>query len=202
MKKIILASIAAITIASSFAQTNITAIAVGTKAPMVATEMKDVSGKTTSIQKEMKANGVLVMFSCNTCPYVIKNQERTLQIAAEAKANNVGVIVINSNEAQHADVDSYTAMQTYAKQQGYTFSYVVDENAVVANAFGATRTPELFLIDKNGMVVYKGAIDDSPADAKNVKVIHAKNAIENMAQNKAITVTETKSIGCTIKRKG
>jgi thioredoxin-related protein len=202
MKKITLFSLAIFFAIFSMAQQNITAISVGTEAPATNIIMKSVSGKETSIKQEMKENGVLIMFSCNTCPYVIKNQERMLQIAATAKANNVGVIVINSNEAQFDDVDSYAAMQTYAKQQGYNFNYVIDEKAAVANAFGATRTPELFLLNKNGILVYKGAIDDSPADAKNVKIIHAKNAIESIAQGKAISVTETKSIGCTIKRKG
>jgi thioredoxin-related protein len=202
MKKITLFSLAIFFAIFSMAQQNITAISVGTEAPATNIIMKSVSGKETSIKQEMKENGVLIMFSCNTCPYVIKNQERMLQIAATAKANNVGVIVINSNEAQFDDVDSYAAMQTYAKQQGYNFNYVVDEKAAVANAFGATRTPELFLLNKNGILVYKGAIDDSPADAKNVKIINAKNAIESIAQGKAISVTETKSIGCTIKRKG
>ncbi len=201
MKRLLLLSFVAMMAGKLIAQQNIQSIAIGTKAPSTEVSMLDVSGKKISLNQAMQANGVLIMFSCNTCPYVIKNQERTKTIAAFAKNNNIGFVAINSNEAQRNDVDSYKAMQDYAKQQQYNFSYVVDTDATIANAFGATKTPELFLIDKNGIVVYKGAIDDNPTDAKNVKQIFAREAMLDILENKPVTTKESKSIGCSIKRK-
>lgn len=182
------------------AQQNIQSIAVGSTAPMLDVVMKDVSGKELSIKQSAAKNGVLIMFSCNTCPYVIKNQQRTKEIAAYAKAHGLGVVIINSNEAQRADADSYSAMQAYAKQQGYDVPYVVDKDSKVADAYGATRTPEVFLVNNAGKIVYKGAIDDSPADASVVKQEFLKQAIDDVVSGKAIAIKESKSVGCSIKR--
>lgn len=199
MKKVILFSLMAFVTGHLLSQ-NIQSIAVGSKAPKTEVEMLDVSGKKVTINNSMDKNGVLVMFSCNTCPYVIKNQERTKKIAAYAQKNNMGVIIINSNEAYRSKDDSYEAMQAYAKEQGYKWYYTIDENATVANAFGATRTPEVFLINNEGVVIYKGAIDDNPSDAANVKRKHLEIAIAEAVKGKEITVKESKSVGCTIKR--
>ena len=140
------------------------------------------------------------MFSCNTCPYVVKNQERTLAISKFATDNKVGVIILNSNEALRGDDDSYSAMQAYAKEQGYKWNYVVDRNHEVADAFGANRTPECFLFDKNLKLVYHGAIDDSPSDVSAIKRVHLQEAIKEMVAGKEVTVKESRSVGCSIKR--
>jgi hypothetical protein len=131
---------------------------------------------------------------------VIKNQERTLAIAEYAKKMNVGIIIVNSNEAQRADDDSYAAMQEYAKEQHYNWNYVVDKNNEVADAFGASRTPECYLFDKNLKLVYHGAIDDSPADVSAIKRHHLQEAINEMVAGKDVTVKESRSVGCSIKR--
>ena len=123
--------------------------------------MKDVSGKEISFKEVMKKNGLLVMFSCNTCPVVGKYQSRTLETGKFAMDNEIGVIVLNSNEATRGDGESFEDMQQYGKEQGYKFNYVVDKNSEMADAFGATRTPEVFLFDKTGKLVYHGAIDDN-----------------------------------------
>ncbi len=201
MKRILLFSLLGLITGKIIAQKNIQSLPVGTKAPMVDVKMKDVSDKMVSIKDAMMDNGVLVMFSCNTCPYVIKNQDRTKSIANYALQNKLGVIILNSNEAQRNADDSFDAMKKYAKSQGYNYHYVVDANASVADAFGATRTPEIFLLNKEGTIIYKGAIDDSPADATQVKTIFLKEAIKEVVAGKPITVKESKSIGCTIKRK-
>ena len=115
---------------------------------------------------------------------------------------NVGVIVLNSNEAYRNEDDSYEAMQAYAKDQKYNWSYALDKNNEVADAFGAKRTPEIFLFDKTLKLVYHGAIDDNPSDANAVDKHHLKNAINELTAGKEITVKESRSVGCTIKRKG
>ncbi|HEU0112900.1 MAG TPA: thioredoxin family protein [Flavisolibacter sp.] len=173
---------------------------IGADMPKPDVKMKDISGKQVSLKDAKGKNGLLVMFSCNTCPYVVKNQQRTNEICKTAIENGVGVILINSNEAQRDDEDSYEAMKEYAKDQGYKWFYTVDENSEVADAFDAKRTPENFLFDKNGKLVYHGAIDDNPSDAGSVKRSHLKEAIQEMVKGKDITVKTSRSVGCSIKR--
>jgi peroxiredoxin len=173
---------------------------IGSTLPLADSKLKDISGKTVTVKDVMQRNGVLVMFSCNTCPYVVKNQARTLQLAAFAKQNNIGVILLNSNEGGRSDGDSYAAMQSYGKEQRYDFYYAVDTDSQLANAFGASRTPEIYLFDGNGILQYKGAIDDNPSNAGDVKRTHAKEAIQEMVAGKSVTVKESRSVGCGIKR--
>lgn len=201
MKKLILLSFIALCAVAGNAQ-SIQSLAIGSNIPLKDQQMKDITGTTVSIKDAIGKNGVLVMFSCNTCPYVIKNQERTRQINGFALQNNIGVIVINSNEAQRNNEDSYTAMQAYAKAQEYKWHYTTDDHSKVADAFGATRTPEVFLFDATGKLVYKGAIDDNPANAGNVKREYLKEAIQEMKSGKNISITESRSVGCSIKRVG
>jgi len=199
MKKISVIFAAAV-IAGTLAFTASETLPIGSPMPKASEKMKDVSGKEVSMKDAMKDNGVLVMFSCNTCPYVIKNQERTQAIGTYALKRNVGVIILNSNEAQRSDDDSFEAMKAYAKEQNYTWNYVVDQNNAVADAFGANRTPECFLFDKDLKLVYHGAIDDNPSDASAVSRHHLKEAINELIEGKSVTVKESKSVGCTIKR--
>ncbi len=173
---------------------------IGSSMPKADLKMQDVSGKEITMKDAKKENGVLVMFSCNTCPYVVKNQERTIEISNFASKNNVGVIILNSNEAYRGEDDSFDAMKSYAKDQGYKWNYVVDKNHEVADAFGANRTPETFLFDKNLKLVYHGAIDDSPSDVSAIKRIHLQEAIKEMVSGKDVSVKESRSVGCTIKR--
>lgn len=189
-----------VALAASLAFSVADPLSIGSSMPKADLKMKDVSGKEISIKQLVKANGVLVMFSCNTCPYVVKNQDRTIAINDYAQKMKVGVIVLNSNEAYRNEDDSYEAMQAYAKDQKYNWSYAVDKNHEVADAFGAKRTPEIFLFDKNLTLVYHGAIDDNPSDASAVGRNHLKEAINELATGKDIAVKESKSVGCGIKR--
>ena len=176
-------------------------LSIGSSLPKAELKMKDVSGKEVSIKDVVKSNGVLVMFSCNTCPYVVKNQDRTAAIGEYAQKMKVGVIVLNSNEAYRGEDDSYQAMANYAKDQKYKWNYVVDKDHVMADAFGAKKTPETFLFDKNLKLVYHGAIDDNPSDASAVGRHHLKEAINELVAGKDVSVKESKSVGCGIKRK-
>ena len=173
---------------------------IGSKVPKPEVKMKDISGQEVTLKEAFKENGLLVMFSCNTCPAVIANQDRTRAISKYALQKNVGVILVNSNEGQRDDEDSFEAMKEYAKEQGYNWSYAVDQKSVLADAFGANRTPECFLFNKEQSLVYHGAIDDNPKDPKNVKRAHLKEAIDEMANGKEVTVKTSRSVGCGIKR--
>jgi len=172
----------------------------GSPIPSPETRMKDVSGKDVSLKDAKTSKGLLVMFSCNTCPYVIKNQGRTYEACKYAQGNGIGVAILNSNEAKRGDDDSYNDMKAYAKEQGYNWYYLVDQNSALADAFGANRTPECFLFDGDGKLVYHGAIDDNPSDASAVSRKHLITAIDEMKAGKDVTVKESKSVGCSIKR--
>jgi thioredoxin-related protein len=178
------------------------ALPIGADIPKPDVKMKDVSGILISLREAATSNGLLVMFSCNTCPYVIKNQTRTKSVCALAKEKGIGVIILNANEGGRSNGESLADMQAYAKQQSYNFYYVLDSDNELADAFGATRTPECYLFDKNGKLVYHGAIDDSPADITEVKRNHLKQAITEMEQGTAVSVKESRSVGCSIRRKG
>jgi thioredoxin-related protein len=172
---------------------------IGADMPKADVKMKDISGKEISLKEAKKKNGLLVMFSCNTCPYVVKNQQRTKDISAYALKNDIGVILVNSNEGQRDSDDSFDAMKQYAKDQGYNWYYVVDEKNALADAFGANRTPENFLFNKEGKLIYHGAIDDNPEEAS-VNRKHLRTAIDELISGKDVSVKTSKSVGCTIKR--
>jgi thioredoxin-related protein len=175
-----------------------TTLPIGSPIPMSGTKLKDVSGKEISLNEAKASNGLLVMFSCNTCPYVVRNQTRTKEVCAYAGRHKIGVILLNANENSRESDNSFTEMQSYAKAQDYQWYYALDDNASLATAFGASRTPECYLFDKNGLLVYHGAIDDSPGDPATVKRPHLRNAIDEMIAGKPVTVKETRSVGCSI----
>ncbi len=178
-----------------------TELAIGSSLPKGNNTLQDVSGKEITLQSSINKNGLLVMFSCNTCPYVIKNEARTIEACNYAIKNGMGVVVLNSNEANRGGEDSFEAMKAYAKQQGYKWNYAVDKNNEIADAFGANRTPECYLFNKEGKLVYHGAIDDSPSDAAAVQRHHLREAVNELNQGKDISVKTSRSVGCSIKRK-
>jgi hypothetical protein len=200
MKKIFYASAPLIAIAMTAIQTNTDPLPIGSPIPNLQVKMKDISGSEVSFKDAQKKNGLLVMFSCNTCPVVKAYQSRTIEVAGHAASNEIGVILLNSNEATREYGDSYGDMKDYAKKQGYNFNYALDNNSTMANAFGANRTPEVFLFNKEGKLVYHGAIDDNANGADQVTRKHAIIAIDEMIAGKDISVKLTRSVGCGIKR--
>jgi thioredoxin-related protein len=198
MKNIFIAIIAFFALA---AFTNGDPLKIGDNMPSTSVKMMDVSGAAITLQESMGENGLLVMFSCNTCPFVIKNQQRTIAICDYAKKMNMGVVVLNSNEAKRGDDDSFDAMKKYYAEQKYNWYYAVDKDNTIADAFGANRTPECFLFDKDSKLVYHGAIDDNASDADNVTRTHLREAITEVVSGKEVSVKESRSVGCTIKRK-
>jgi peroxiredoxin len=174
-------------------------LAIGSSIPKADVKLKDISGAEISFKESIRKNGVLIMFSCNTCPVVAKYESRTLALGKMALKQDVGVVLVNSNEASRDDGDSYDDMKDYAKKLGYTFNYVIDKNSEMANAFGAVRTPECFLFDKNGKLVYHGAIDDNPNEAAGARP-YMEMAIEKMVKGEKIDPPTTRGVGCSIKR--
>jgi len=199
MKKIFYAAFPVLALAAAFA-VNVDPLPLGSPIPKPDLKMKDVSGKEISLQEARTDKGLLVMFSCNTCPYVIKNQSRAYEVCKYALGSGLGVAVLNSNEAQRSADDSYDEMKAYAKDQGYGWYYMVDQNSSLADAFGANRTPECYLFDGSGKLVYHGAIDDNPNDAGAVSRKHLRVAIDEVLGGKEVTLKQSRSVGCGIKR--
>lgn len=172
---------------------------IGAKAPLTDVEVTDVSGEVLTLEEVAKENGLLVNFSCNTCPWVEAWEDRYNPIAKLAEENGIGVIALNPNAAIRDGGESMEDMQQRAKSSNYEFYYALDEQAKLAEAFGATRTPDIFLVNSDMELVYTGAIDDDAKSAENVEQPYLKNAIKNLAEGKEINPKTTKALGCTIK---
>jgi hypothetical protein len=174
-------------------------LAINSPIPEAGYKMKDVSGKEVTLDEAKTAKGLLVIFSCNTCPYVKLSATRIKEYSDFCAANGIGCIIVNSNEAQRAEDDSFDKMVAYYGEQKLKCYYTVDANSKLANAFGATRTPQCFLFNSKGLI-YKGAIDDNVKDPTAVKENYLKDALNAVVKNTTPAKQETKSIGCTIKR--
>ena len=186
---------------SVYAANNTGKLEVGDKAVLTDVKMTDVSGKSLSLEDVKDKNGVLVLFSCNTCPFVKKWEGRYNDLKAWADKNDVGMIVLNSNYQKRSGDDSMEAMQQKAEEHAYSFYYVVDEESKIANAFGGQTTPHAFLFDGDFELAYKGLIDDNYDSADDVSKAYLKDAIASLASGEEVAITETKPIGCGIKRK-
>ena len=171
----------------------------GSILPLGDIKMADISGKDISLNDAKGKNGLLVIFSCNTCPWVIAWEDRYVELAETYKDKGVGIVAINSNEKQFETVDSMKEMQAHAKEQGYNFYYTMDNGSKLASEFGATRTPHIYLFDKKDKLVYRGAIDDNARKPDKVENTYLADAIDNMLAGNTIDPTATKALGCAIK---
>lgn len=144
--------------------------------------------------------GTMLVFSCNTCPFVIAWEDRYNDLFDLAKANGVNMILVNSNEAFRGDEDSHENMKAHAEKMGYKMPYVIDQNHAIADILVAKTTPHVFLFDNNFNVLYRGAIDDNHKSADAVEKTYAADALNALGNGKAIPVVESKALGCSIKR--
>jgi hypothetical protein len=176
-------------------------LALGAKAPMADTKMKNVDGKMVSIAEvaHKGAKGTLVVFTCNHCPFAKAWEQRIVELGNGYAKKGIGVILINANDpAKHAD-DDYPEMQARAKSLGMQVPYVVDDTSAVARAFGASVTPEAFLFGKDRKLVYHGAIDDNHKEPAKVEKRYLRDALDAVVGGKVPATAETKSLGCGIK---
>lgn len=149
--------------------------------------------------KDLKAKKVIVVaFTCNSCPYAVDYQDRLKTLAKKwADDDRVALVAVNSNLI---DEDSLEAMKERAKSEQFTFPYLKDEKQELGKAWGATRTPEFFVIDSERKVVYMGALDDAPIAAE-ATVNYVDKAITATLAGKQPEVQETVAIGCNIRYK-
>ncbi len=172
---------------------------IGDPLRMTEVKMKNVDGRELSIAEVAGEKGTLIIFSCNSCPWVKAWEDRIAALGNAYQDKGFGVMVINSNDPKIIAEDSYEVMQKRSEERGFAFPYVVDATSGVARAYGATRTPEVFLFDQDGRLVYHGVIDDNAKESKEVKEQFLRDAMEALIEGEKVPVKETKSLGCTIK---
>jgi peroxiredoxin len=166
----------------------------GSVLPLEDVIMMDISGKKVSLGQAKGENGLLVIFSCNTCPWVIKWEDRYVELAKKYQSKGVGMIALNSNETTFGSVDSMDKMKAHAKDKGYNFYYAMDSGAKLAREFGATKTPHVYLFNAEDQLVYRGAIDDNANKARKVKKPYVANAIDAMLNGNDIKYASTKAL--------
>ncbi|MCE3296325.1 MAG: alkyl hydroperoxide reductase/Thiol specific antioxidant/Mal allergen [Crocinitomicaceae bacterium] len=179
---------------------------IGDKAPLTEYKMKSTEGKELSLNSAKEKNGLLVIFSCNTCPFVVGSdnfpgwEKQYNDLHKIARDAGIQVILVNSNEAKRDGDDSFENMQKHAKDLGYTMPYVVDKDSELANAFGAKTTPHVYLLDAGLNLVYKGSIDNSWDNNRKETIPYLATAIKEVKDAKTITTNTTDPRGCSIKR--
>ena len=175
-------------------------IKIGEQMPMQQTETFDTNEKSRTLNGNLKNNGLLVVFTSNSCPFVVMWEDRYKLLEVKCRSSNIGMVYINSNQAKRNGDDSVEKMKNHSKEMGYTFPYLIDKNSEIANAFGAKTTPHIFLFNNEKTLVYKGAIDDNYKSANDVTENYLLNALENVSNQQSISIKETKAVGCSIKR--
>lgn len=200
MKKIIL--LLALAFSAFLTQAQTATLKAGETAPDF--KLKNVDGKEISFASFPKAKGFIVVFTCNTCPYAVAYEQRIIELDKKFKSQGYPVIAINPNDPEASKADSFDKMQQLAKDKKYPFPYLFDQGQLVTDQYGAKHTPHLFIVSKTAKgntIEYVGAIDNDPEGTKTEKTKYAEDAIAALKGNQKPTVTQTKEIGCTVKRK-
>lgn len=164
--------------------------------------LKNVDGKLVSLSDFKSARGFIVIFTCNTCPYAVANQDRIIALDKQYKSKGYPVIAINPNNPKVQPGDSFEAMQQRAREKGFTYPYLLDEGQKIYPQYGATKTPEVYILQKEAdglRVKYTGAVDDSSRDPNAVTEKYVENAVNQLLAGKPIKVSQTRAIGCAIK---
>ncbi len=167
----------------------------------IAFELPGVDGKIYSLAAVSAGKrATAVVFMCNHCPYVLAWLDRLMTIAQDYADQGVAFVGINANDPLKYPADSFEGMQKLAKERGLPFPYLHDESQEVARAYGAERTPEIFLFDASLKLHYHGAPDDNH-DEPQARVPYLRNALNALLAGQAPAVAETPPVGCTIKWK-
>ncbi len=164
-------------------------------------KLKSVDGKMYGMSDYKDAKGFIVVFTCNHCPFAVKYEDRINALAKKYKSKGYVLLAINPNDPAVQAEDSYELMKVRAKEKGFAFPYLFDEGQKIYPQYGATKTPHVFLLDKNRIVKYIGAIDDNVDSANDVKEKYLENAIAALESGKTPSPEMTKAIGCSIKVK-
>ena len=165
--------------------------------------LKNVDNNMVSLANYLDAKGFIVIFTCNTCPFSVAYEDRIIALDKKYKEKGYPVIAINPNNPEVQKGDAFSDMQVRAKEKGFTFPYLFDDGQKIYPQYGATRTPHVFILNKenNSLIVeYIGAIDNNSQDESEVTEKYVENAVNHLLNGKKPIVTTTKAIGCTIKK--
>ncbi|WP_343694486.1 thioredoxin family protein [Flavobacterium sp.] len=201
MKKIILLLMLAFSAFLSQAQSGAT-LKAGDTAPDF--KLKNVDNKEVSFGSFPNAKGYIVVFTCNTCPYAVGYEQRIIDLDKKFRPQGYPVIAINPNDPEASTADTFNKMQDLAKEKSYPFPYLFDAGQKITDEYGAKRTPHVFIVSKSAkgnVVEYVGAIDNDPEGTKADKVKYAEDVIASLQRGQKPAITQTKEIGCTVKRK-
>jgi peroxiredoxin len=171
----------------------------GTKAPDF--DLPGTDGKGHALKDYGDKQALCIIFSCNHCPYVQAYEGRFIALQAAFAGRGGQIIAINSNDAGSHPEDGFEAMVERAKEKGFNFPYLRDEAQTVAKAYGAIRTPHVFLFDGQRKLAYAGRIDDCWDDPSKVKQHELADAFEDILAGRPVKTPETYAVGCTIKWK-
>jgi len=177
----------------------------GYKIGDVATDfsLKNIDDQNVSLSDYADAKGFIVIFTCNHCPYAVAYEDRIIALDKKYKEQGYPVIAINPNDPVKQPEDSFENMKIRAKEKNFSFPYLFDDGQQVFPKYGATRTPHVFILQKDNdntnIVRYVGAIDDNHGDASQVKEKYIENAVDALLTGNEVSVKQTKAIGCTIK---
>jgi len=167
-------------------------------------KLKNIDGKMVSLNDFKAAKGFIVVFTCNHCPYAKKYEDRIIELDKKYKSQGYPVIAINPNDPTVQPEDSYQKMIERAKEKGFTFPYLMDEGQKIYPQYGATKTPHVFLLQKEGgknIVKYIGAIDNNYENPNDVSEYYVQDAVNALLKGEPIKMTKTVAIGCTVKAK-
>jgi peroxiredoxin len=161
-------------------------------------DLPGVDGRSHSLEEYAEAPVLVLVQSCNHCPYVLAWEGRINDLQRDYGDRGVRIVAISSNDADAYPADSFAAMQEHAREAGYVFDYLYDASQDVARALGSERTPEAFVYDSDRRLVYHGAVDDN-RDETAVTTHYLRDAIEAALVGESPPVAETPPVGCTVK---
>lgn len=164
--------------------------------------LKDINGKMVSMSGMKDAKGFVLIFTCNTCPFSKMYEERIVELTTKYTPKGFPVIAINPNDGSRSPGDSHDQMKVRAKEEGFNFPYLYDETQETTKAYGASRTPHVFVLNREGdklRVEYVGAIDNNHRDASLASKKYVEQAVDNLLKGKEVETKFTKAIGCGIK---
>jgi peroxiredoxin len=162
--------------------------------------LMNTDGSMVSLSDYKDAKGFIIIFTCNTCPYSVANEDRIIGLDRKYKKRGFPVIAINPNDPIVVPNESFEKMKDRVQEKGFTFPYLLDKGQKVYPKFGATKTPEVYIVARNDLKVqYIGAIDNSSRNPEQVTEKYVENAVAALLTGKKIEKTETRAIGCSIK---
>jgi thioredoxin-related protein len=169
-------------------------------------EYQNVDGKNYTLESQFSTKGLIVIFSCNTCPFVVGNDdfagwEKDYNKLSEfAIQNEIGLVLVNSNEAKRENDDSFSEMKRHSKEMGYKMKYLVDKNSELANQLGAKTTPHIFFFNAESQLIFSGSIDNSWDSKRNETTPYLEIAIKEHGNGQELSSSSSEPRGCSIKR--